>query len=207
MGANGDAMADQIPDEILNDSTMLVLQMELPDEENYILMQRAKERGAKILLNLAPMKMIPRKFLTMIDYLVVNQLEARKIAQDTEIDRKNNAVMIAKGLAKEGDLTCIVTLGAKGSVAVEPNGRIWNASALFVSDKVSLENRWGASDAYCGTLAACLYQDMSLDVSMVQASVAASLSCRSAGGQLSYAHSDDIDEALVDFPAAELVEE
>jgi len=207
MGANTDSMADQIPDEILNDSSMLVLQMELPDEENYKLMQRAKERGAKILLNLAPMKMIPRKFLTMIDYLVVNQLEARKIAQTTEIDRKNNAVMIAKGLSKEGDLTCIVTLGGKGSVAVEPNGRVWNAGALFVSDSVSLENRWGASDAYCGTLAACLYQDMSLDKSMIHASVAASLSCRAPGGQLSYAHSDDVDQALIDFPAAELAEE
>jgi hypothetical protein len=48
---------------------------------------------------------------------------------------------------------------------------------------------------------------MSLADSMVRASVAASLSCRSAGGQLSYAHSDDVDEALIDFPAAELVEE
>ncbi len=206
MGANGDSSADQIPDEILNDATMLVLQMELPEEENYKLMQRAKERGAKILLNLAPMKMIPRKFLTMIDYLVINQLEAREIARTTEMVRDNNAVMIAQGLSKEGDLTCIVTLGGKGSIAVEPNGKVWTVGALLISEEVSVEDRWGASDAYCGTLAACLYQDMSMGDSLARASVAASLSCRAAGGQPSFAYSDDVDKALVDFPPASLVD-
>lgn len=203
MGANQDATADQIPDEILNEASMLVLQMELPEEENFKLMQRAKENGAKILLNLAPMKMIPRKFLGMIDYLVVNQLEAKQIAVATEMDRKNNAVMIAKGLAQEGQLTCIVTLGEKGSVAVTADGKSWGMSALKIGDDICEENLWGASDAYCGTLASCLYQDMPLEDALKRASIAASLSCGGAGGQPSFAFSDDIEQKLADMPDAE----
>lgn len=203
MGANTDAAADQIPDEILNEASMLVLQMELPEEENFKLMQRAKENGAKIILNLAPMKMIPRKFLSMIDYLVVNQLEAKEIARQTDMDRKNNAVMIAKGLAQEGDLTCIVTLGEKGSVAVTPESQSWGISAMQIDDDVKEQNLWGASDAYCGTLAACLYQDQPLDEALRRASVAASLSCRAAGAQPSFAYSDDIEEHLEEIPPPE----
>jgi|MDTB01.1.fsa_nt_gb ribokinase len=203
MGANQDASADQIPDEILNEASMLVLQMELPEEENYKLMQRAKENGAKIMLNLAPMKMIPRKFLSMIDYLVVNQLEAKQIAVATDMDRKNNAVMIAKGLAQEGALTCIVTLGEKGSVAVTADGKSWGMGAMKIDDNISQEKLWGASDAYCGTFASCLYQDMPIEDALKRASIAASLACRGAGAQPSFPYSDDIEQQLADMPDAE----
>lgn len=206
MGANAEAVADQIPDEILDEAAMLVLQMELPEEENYKLMQRAKENGAKILLNLAPMKMIPRKFLSMIDYLVVNQFEARQIAVATEMDKRNNAVMIAKGLAQEGDLTCIVTLGEKGSVAVTADGRSWGVAAMKIDKNVKETHLVGASDAYCGTLAGCLYLDIPLEEALRRASIAASLSCRDVGAQSSFAFLDDIDENLSEIPVAEETE-
>lgn len=201
-GANGEATAEQIPDEILNEAAFVLLQMELPEEENYKLMQRAKENGAKIMLNLAPMKMIPRKFLSMIDYLVVNQLEAKQIAIATEMDRKNNAVIIANGLAKEGDLTCIVTLGEKGSVVVTPDGDSWGVPALALENTPKAKELWGASDAYCGTLAACLYNDMPIEEAIRYAAVAGSLSCRGAGAQPSFPYLDDIEKALENFPKA-----
>ncbi len=202
MGANSDATAEQIPDEILNEAAFVLLQMELPEEENYKLMQRAKENGAKIMLNLAPMKMIPRKFLSMIDYLVVNQHEAKQIAIATEMDRRNNAVIIASGLAKEGNLTCIVTLGEKGSVAVTADGQSWGVPALTLDEKPKAKELWGASDSYCGTLAACLYNNMPIEQAIRYAAVAGSLACKKAGAQSSYAYLDDIEAALKDFPQA-----
>ena len=140
------------------------------------------------------------------DLIILNTCSVREKAEQiaiaTEMDRKNNAVIIANGLAKEGDLTCIVTLGEKGSVVVTPDGDSWGVPALALENTPKAKELWGASDAYCGTLAACLYNDMPIEEAIRYAAVAGSLSCRGAGAQPSFPYLDDIEKALENFPKA-----
>ena len=53
-GANLHARADQVEDALLGPGTTLLLQMEVPVEENVALIARARARGVRIVLNLAP---------------------------------------------------------------------------------------------------------------------------------------------------------
>ena len=59
-GANAEVTRDQVPDEILTPQNFLLAQMELPVDETVKVLERAKKRGVKTMLNLAPAIMIPK---------------------------------------------------------------------------------------------------------------------------------------------------
>src|SRR3546814_14824987 len=56
------------------------MQMEVPVEENWTLVRRAKARGARILLNIDPAAPVPEDILAMRDLLLVNGGEAVALA-------------------------------------------------------------------------------------------------------------------------------
>ena len=193
-GANAHAKADQIPDEILKSSHLLLLQGETPPKENWTLLERAKQRGVTTILNLAPVVDIPREALAHIDYLVVNKIEAEQIAHALKIDLHEDAALLARALAHQAKLTCIITLGAHGSTAVTPDGGPGiHVPALGLSHVVDTT---GAGDAYCGTLAAALYSRKNLADAMKLASIAGSLACAKRGAQDSFPYLGEIEENL-----------
>ena len=75
-GANLLARAAQVPDRLLGPKTVLVLQREVPSEENAALIARARVRGARIVLSLAPAGPIAPARLEDIDVLIANEGEA-----------------------------------------------------------------------------------------------------------------------------------
>lgn len=201
-GANSEAHADQVPDDILHDKNLLLLQMEVPVAENINVMERAKEHGAKIILNLAPAIKIPKKALELVDYLIVNELEAKQFAEVLGIDVENDAVKIAQALSRDGNLDCIVTLGVHGAVAVTSKGKGWLVKAMELENVV---DSTGAGDCFCGTLAAFLHNGMALPPAMKRASIAAGLACTKVGVQPSYPYSAEIEENLQNLPDPELI--
>ncbi|HEY8191427.1 MAG TPA: ribokinase [Alphaproteobacteria bacterium] len=193
-GANGEVSHEQVPDEILTPKNFLLLQMETSPQENWAILERAEKGGTTTMLNLAPAITIPQAALEKLDYLVVNQIEARQIAAKLGIDAEKNMELIAHALARQGNLTCIVTLGGQGSVAVMPDGNFIRVPALIIEEMI---DRTGAGDAYCGTLAGWLHEGKTLGNAMRYASVAGSLACKARGAQPSYAYTGDIEEYLV----------
>lgn len=196
-GANAEAAADQVPDEILGEANFVLMQMEAPPEENIALMEKAKANGAQTMLNLAPAIKISRKTLHLLDYLVVNMLEAGQIGELLGIGTGNDAIKIAQALAKEGDLTCVLTLGKQGSVAVTKDGQGWIVPPM---DIPVVADRSGAGDVYCGTLAGALHLGLPLARALKQAGVAASLACEKVGTQESFPYLDAIEKRLNDAP-------
>ncbi len=202
LGANGDVRADQVPDEIFSQNNILLLQMELPSQENFALMERAKKFGVTIILNLAPAFHMPQKNLEMVDYLIVNEPEARMIAKETGIPDQQNLILVARALAAKGNLTCLVTLGSKGAVAVTSKGEGWRVPALDLPEVVDTT---GAGDCFCGTFAAAIHAKLALGSAMRRASIAASLSCSKKGAQESYPYISEVEEILETFPQAQPV--
>ena len=198
-GANIDATNDQVPDEILIPKNMLLMQMETPMAENMALLERAEKGGITTIMNLAPAINITQSALEKLDYVVVNQIEARQIGAKLGIDVEKNTEKLAHALSQKGNLTCIVTLGAQGSVAVTPEGELIRVPAFAVEQIV---DRTGAGDAYCGTLAGMLHQGKPLAEAMRYASVAGSLACTQRGAQASYPYFGDVEEALATMGAA-----
>ncbi|HAE01983.1 MAG TPA: ribokinase, partial [Rhodospirillaceae bacterium] len=92
---------------------MLLMQMEVSPTENWALVKRAKARGARILLNVAPAAMVPEEILKTVDYLVVNELEGQTVAKEVGLGVEQ-ATRVPRALASRYGLTCILTLGGAG---------------------------------------------------------------------------------------------
>jgi len=192
-GANAEAMADQVPDEILNEDAFVLMQTELPASENATLLERAKAQGATTVLNLSPSLDLSPAALENLDYLIVNSNEANRLAEKLGIPIEGNATKLAAAMSQLGKLTCIVTKGKHGAVASTADGKTYSMDAIQLEE---VADHSGAEDAYCGTLTACLHAGMSLPDAMKRASIAGTITCTRAGGQKSLPYLSEIEEKL-----------
>ncbi len=192
-GANSEAFADQVPEEVLSADNVVLVQTDLEMTENRKLLKAAKQHGAKTIMNLSPSINIKQDILDCLDYLIVNSEAAAKFSQKMGLPIEGNSKKIAQALAQVGKLTCIVTMGEKGSVAYTPENKGFNTPALKLENFV---DHHGAEDAFCGTFAACIHSDIPLPGALKRASIAASLACESKGGQDSFPYLADINAKL-----------
>ena len=193
-GANRDTHAGQVADADLAAGVTLLCQNEVPPEATFALLERAKARGARTVLNLAPAGAAPPRVLRSLDVLVVNEVEGRAAAGLSEVA---DVAAFAGDLAQRHRLTCVVTLGAKGALAIGPEGG-QRVAALPVEPV----DTTGAGDAFVGVLAAALDQGHELGMALRRASVAAGLACTALGAQTSQPTAAQIEARLGDLPAA-----
>lgn len=193
-GANLDARAAQVPDSILGPDTLVALQMEVPAAENWIMVERAKSAGARVLLNLAPAGMVPPSVLQSVDYLIANEIEAATLANEVGLDVAQ-PTRVPRKLAERYGLTCIVTLGGAGALAFTPEGG-YSVPAMPIAPI----DTTAAGDAFCGGLAAALANDSDLQDALRRASTGAGLSCRVKGAQSSLPSRQDIEDNLASLP-------
>lgn len=202
-GANGLATAEQVPNEILTKDNVVLMQMEVQAEQNWDVIHRAKSVGAKTILNLAPSGAIPREVLNDLDYLIVNQIEGRQMAEKMGLQIEESAIAMATKLAQSCDLVCVMTLGAHGCIAMKPDGTGWRIHAYDLGD--ALADTTGAGDTFCGVFAGCVYKKKSLEETLRRSSIAATLACRGIGAQTKMPLADEIDDNLELIPAAEAI--
>jgi ribokinase len=159
--------ATQVPDRLLGAQTVLVLQREVPDVENAVLIRRARGRGARIVMSLAPAGPIAPARLQDIDFLIANEGEAATLGGD--------AARVARQL-RQG---LVVTRGPEGAIAHLTDGATIAVPALTI-DPVDTT---GAGDTFAGVFAAGLDEGLPLDLALRRASVGAALACLAAGAQ------------------------
>ena len=191
-GANGFVTADLLPAG-MGAGTTLICQMELPPVETERALVAAKGSGVRTVLNLAPAKPIADRALAVVDVLVVNEIEAVALASGA-----GTPLSLARMLANRHNLTCVVTIGAQGAVAVEPNSTAWRVGALAVE----VVDTVGAGDAFVGVLAAALDSGADLPAALHRASVAASLACMAEGAMTGLPNADAIKSRQPDLAPA-----
>lgn len=195
-GANLDADPGQVADGDLVPGVTLLCQNEVRPEATFALLARAKARGARTILNLAPATAVPGPVLDALDLLVVNQIEAA-----TAAGRDGEPAALARDLAARHALTCVITLGSAGALAIARDGG-WRIGALAVEAR----DTTGAGDAFVGVLAAALDRGLALPDALGRASVAAGLACTRIGAQTSQPDRAAIEARLPDLaPAAPLL--
>ncbi len=192
-GANAEVQSDQVPNEILGPANVLLIQMETPWQQSLEVMKRARDYGAKIVFNAAPVRRFAQEALTFADYLVVNEVEAVQLAQMLGLPEEKEFPRLAKILASKTGGPCIITLGPHGLVCVDRDGHGWKVGALPVQKVVDTA---GAGDCFCGTFAAAIHNKISLPLALKRASVAAGLSILKPGIQEAYPYSADVEEHL-----------
>jgi ribokinase len=180
-GANRRAAAATVPDQMLGPETIVLMQMEVPVAEVALLATRAKARGSRVLLNLAPAMALDEATLRRIDVLIANEGEAA-------------ALGAAPGaVAARLGATIVVTRGARGAEAHLAEGRVIAVPAL----PVEVVDTTGAGDTFVGVLAAALDGGRDFAAALVRASAAAALSCRSEGAQPGMPRGAAIDDAVL----------
>jgi ribokinase len=201
-GANADVKAEQVPDEILRPGNILLLQMEVPRAETFAVLQRAKSRGVTTILNVAPAFHVTQNVLENLDYLIINEHEARTIVEPLGVPADQDLMIVAKALSMQGKLNCIITLGGEGVLAASVDGGAWRVKSMKLDQIVDTT---GAGDCFSGTFASAIHEKFALPEALRRASVAAGLSCTKAGAQDSYPYISEIDDAMKNFPAAEML--
>ena len=199
-GANLHISADQVPAAFLGPQTTLLLQMEVPAEQNWAVIEKAKAAGARIILNVAPAAPVPEAALAALDVLVVNEIEAKMVADEVGLGT-DSPTDCARALADRFNLTVIVTLGGAGAATYGPDGA-WQVEAL----KVTPVDTTGAGDAFVGVLAQGLDAGLALPEAVRRASAGAALACLTLGCQSSYVTGDQISARLDELPPPQRID-
>jgi ribokinase len=169
-GANLAARAAQVEDAALHPGVILLLQMEVPAAEIAALIHRAKSRGARVVLNLAPPGELPAAALRALDLLVVNEHEAAVLAG------RLGCAADAAGLRAALATDVAVTGGAAGAEAATAGGRI-----TVPAFPVTPLDTTGAGDCWCGVLVAGLDRGLAPEAAMRRAAAAAAIACTRPG--------------------------
>jgi ribokinase len=183
-GANLCARAADLPEAVFGPATVLVVQMEVPPEETAAAIRRARTRGTRVVLNLAPARPLDPALLPEIDLLVANAGEAASLATEPA------------ALARRLRQGLVVTTGAEGAVAWLADGNRLAVPALPIEPI----DTTGAGDTFVGVLAAELDQGLPLGTALRRASAAAGLACRGRGAQAAMPNETAIDRAVRDLP-------
>ena len=187
-GANLLARAGQVEDAALGPGATLLAQMETDPAETAALIRRARARGARVVLNLAPARPLDADALRAVDLLVVNESEAAWLAGHL------GAAADAAGLRAALGVGVVRTLGAEGAeyAAIGPGG----GEGRVPARPVRVVDSTAAGDCFTGVMAAALERGAPLRGALLRASVAAGLCCTRAGSQGSLPTAAEVDAAL-----------
>lgn len=197
-GANLTTHAGQLDDVTLAPGTLLLCQNEIRPEETHAALQHAKAKGAITVLNLAPASEVPPEILDALDYLIVNEIEAASAARTAPNATTPEA--LARHLAQRHNLTCVVTLGGQGALAITPDGAGHRVHAM---SGIAPVDTTGAGDAFVGVLAASLDAGHALPQALRYAACGAGLTCLHLGCQIAQPKLADIEGHLSLVPDAE----
>ena len=189
-GANAHADPEGVPDDVLGPATTLVVQQEVPELANAALIERARSRGARILLNAAPARSTSLDMLRRLDVLVVNEVEAATLAASLGWVGEGDGFARAATAACPR-LTVAVTLGSRGAIVRNGAEKISAAPP-----RMAVADTTGAGDAFVGALAAALDRGAALRDALARAVAAGTIACTAHGAQASLPDAAAIDALL-----------
>ena len=202
-GANLDARGDSLEEKNLTPRTTVLLQMEVPMTAMADLVQRARKKESCIVWNLAPMQCVDLALLKQVNCLIVNEVELNQLHSEFHQTLGPNNGSAKDVEQKAWDIftltrqSVVVTLGAKGTLAVH-NNTLLTVPALAISPVDTV----GAGDAFTGAFTAALDRGETFPVALRWGSVAGGLACLETGAQSSLPTAAQISEHLAALPGA-----
>jgi ribokinase len=161
----------------LRGAAMLLLQLEVPMPAVLCAAAVARQSGCPVLLNPAPARALPDALWPLIDILVVNETEARMLAQVAAVTR-DNAAAVAELLRRRGPHTVLVTLGEHGVACADVGGvQVVDAPQVRPVDTTA------AGDTFIGALAALLAEGRDIAEALRHAVRAAAICVTRVGAQ------------------------
>jgi ribokinase len=190
-GANRFARAAQVEDVLFGPDTTLVLQMETEPAEVAALIRRARARGARVILNLAPAGALALDALRAVDLLVVNVNEADWLGRHLRTGVNAASLRAALGV------DVARTRGGEGSELATASGFV-----RIPEHPIEPRDTTAAGDCFVGVLAAALDGRAPLVEGLHRASVAAAVCCTRWGSQSSIPVAAETDAAFRDYDSS-----
>ena len=166
---------------------LLVAQLEVPLEAVDEAFRLARSGRTLRVLNAAPARTIPGDLLRFVDVLVINEVEASVLSGTA-----NHPERAARALLQRGPNLVVVTLGERGSLAVDRSGQVIRAPAYPVTPV----DTTGAGDAFVACFALLRATNASVPDALGAANVAAALSTLVPGAQAGLPTWDQVRAAL-----------
>jgi ribokinase len=148
----------------LGGGKILILQNEVPEAVNLAVARRAKQAGARVILNAAPARTLSPELIENIDLLVVNRVEATMVAGVT-VETQDDAMGALAAFDRTG-VDVIITLGAAGLI-VRRGGQ---APQFVAATPVTAVSSHGAGDCFIGALSLALARGEPLEAAATHAS-------------------------------------
>ena len=154
-GANGRLSADDVNTATdffasADSSSVLTLCLEVSLDAVKAAARNARERGAKVVLNISPYMKVGADLLDLVDMLLVNNHELADLTGQAEFDPLGDWTSVIEAtnaaLGASGPRTVVVTLGAQGARIIDLDAG--TASEQIPSPKVKPVDTTGCGDAF-----------------------------------------------------------
>lgn len=181
--------------DLLTPSSVLLMQLEIPVATCVAAARIAREAGAPVLLNGAPIGSAGpaglEELLALTDLLIVNETEALHLLAGRDAPPGQDWPALAGELTASGPAGVIVTLGEAGAVVAD------SGDAFAVPPyPVRAVDTVGAGDAFCGAVAAALAERRPLAEAVRRGCAAGALATTSLGAQSSLPTAADLDALM-----------
>ncbi len=198
-GSNAELGAEEVADAPLEPGDIAVAVFEIPQETIVTFFRRARERGARTLLNPAPYAAFNRDLPTLCDVLLLNEVELAGLAGLQEAPReKDRCFQVMHAVRQFAEQTIIVTLGGDGALALAADG-CWCVPGIGVA----VVDTTGAGDCFVGAFAAASARGEMLPAALAFANAAAALSVTRPGASATMPTRAEVTE--IAWPMAEVV--
>lgn len=154
----------------------VLAQFETPEAFLLAGFAKAKAAGGRTIFNPAPMKRLTPTLLALCDILVLNETELEAASGTSTLVREDEIEAAARMLGTDEGRVVIVTLGAKGCLAIH-KGNVLRIPAR----NARVIDTTGAGDCFVGVLAAGLAEGRPLPEALERANHAAAISVTRAG--------------------------
>jgi ribokinase len=164
---------------VIEDSDIIVTQLEIPMETVRNSLQLAKKLGKTTILNPAPAGALDDDLLSDVDILIPNETELELLSGEP-LHTEAEIIAAARKLITRGVQEVIVTLGEKGCVYVNAE-----QSQGFVAYQVDTVDTTAAGDSFIGGVAVALSEGKQIEEAISFAMVVAALTVTKKGAQSS----------------------
>jgi ribokinase len=170
----------------------LVMPLETPLDTIYAAARIASNKGAKIILNPAPAKVLDKDLLELVDVLVPNEYEIGLLA-GIQMQSASEIYDAAHTLLSLGANNLMVTMGSKGAILFNEKTI---QGMIIPTYPVQVVDTTAAGDCFVGALAVAICEEEPLLVAAEFASAAAALSVTRVGAQPSLPYRKEVEQFM-----------
>lgn len=170
-------------------SSVILLQMEMPEASVALLLQLARLHGVCSILNPAPAEQVSDLTLKRADYITPNWHEACTLA---DMPKNTDPKTVIANLHRRGAQKVILTMGGAGAIYSAADGEQFKLTAF----PVQVVSSAGAGDTFNGVFASQCAEGVSVRAALRYASAAAAIAVSRSGVVASIPLAQEVQEFL-----------